>query len=126
MCGKNERGYIPKVVATAGRKGHAAGETSCFTRPLGAAPNKLLSSLAGGHPWSHLREELSLARLHPSQREEWRPGAGSQDIGKFASAHNSMTSHLCLVSPWSFPAHHRQWATNRGLSLWGKRREVCF
>lgn len=56
MCGKNERGYIPKVVATAGGKGHVAGEASCFTRPLGAAPNKLLSSLARGTPLESLTE----------------------------------------------------------------------
>lgn len=35
-------------------------------------------------------------RLHPSWREEQRPGARSQKEGKLASVHISMTPHFCL------------------------------
>lgn len=70
---------------------------------MGTAPKELQGSLAWGHPWSHLWEELSLARLRPSQKEERRPGAGSQEKGKFASAHSSTTPPTS-ASPRPFPA----------------------
>lgn len=77
MCGKNERGYVPEVVATAWGRGHTAGEPSCFFRPpVGAAPKKLLGSLTWGHPWSCLWEGLSLARLHPVGEKN-----GGQELG---------------------------------------------